>query len=213
MESLFNTVKQILHGIEDYHDSYTLNHEKSVGKMMGILSHAYGLDKKTCLDIEQAGELHDIGKLGMPSQILDKPGSLTAFERDVIKMHPLIGKKMLENIEHPLINLAKEINTSHHEAFDGSGYPYGQKKNNIPLAARICSICDVYDAIRAHRPYHSCIAEHKTAVKKILNKGSDGLFYKFDPELLEVFAEIHEKFDLIFCNTYLSSGLSNVKKP
>lgn len=116
----------------------------------------------------------------------------------MIEIHPIIGKSILEKVDHPLAKLAASINISHHENFDGTGYPFKLKGENIPIEGRICSICDVYDAIRSHRPYHDEISTHKSIVEKMLSKKSDGLFYKFDPEILNIFSKITDQFDEIF---------------
>ncbi|HAU1037917.1 TPA: HD domain-containing protein [Legionella pneumophila] len=200
MVKLFDALRTMLHGIEHYHDSSIISHEENTGKMMNCLASALGYNKKYCLDLEQTGNIHDIGKLALPSQILEKPSKLNGFEREILEMHPTIGSKMLDKIDHPLAKLAASINLHHHEAYDGTGYPHGIKKDQIPIEARICSLCDVYDAIRAHRPYHEGIATHKTVVLQILSKKTNGLFHKFDPSILEVFAEMHEEFDSIFCS-------------
>lgn len=197
---LFDALSLVLHGVELYHDSYTLNHEKNVCNMMKCLGGALGYNEKHCSDLEQAGGLHDIGKLALPPQMLDKPGKFSAFERQVVEMHPLMGSKILEKVAHPLAQLAAKISLYHHEAYDGTGYPYGLKKEEIPVEARICSVCDVYEAMRAHRPYHERIESHEVITQKILNKKNDGLFHKFDPKILDAFAEIHEEFDRIFCS-------------
>ncbi len=200
MPKLFIAVQEILHGIEYYHDSYTLKHEGNVGKMMNVLASTMGYDEKFCSHFEQAGSIHDIGKLALPAQILEKPSSLNAFDREVIEMHPVIGKKMLEKIEHPLARLAAEINVSHHENYDGTGYPFKLQGELIPIEGRICSICDVYDAMRTHRPYREGAIGHQSVVREMLSKKSGGMFHKFDPNILEVFSDIHEKFDEIFCS-------------
>ena len=197
MTQLFDALRSVLHGIENYHDSYILLHEENTGKMMNCLANALGYSKKYCDELEQAGSIHDIGKLALPSEILEKPSKLNLFEREVVEMHPTIGHKILEKIDHPLAKLASSINLHHHEAYDGTGYPIGLKKDQIPIEARICSLCDVYDAIRAHRPYHEGVSNHKTVVQQILSKKTNGLFYKFDPSITSA---RHKKFRLSnFC--------------
>lgn len=205
---LFDAIKSVLHGIEHYHDSYTLMHEENTALMMKHIAQSMGYDEEYCNNLYQTGSLHDIGKLVIPPHILDKPAKLNPFEREIIEMHPEFGHKMIEKIDHPLAQLAASINLHHHENYNGSGYPKGLKKNAIPIEARICSLCDVYEAMRAHRPYHEGISSHKYIVEKILSKKSNGIFYKFDPMILEVFREVHEEFDQIFCTTLQNAGLS-----
>lgn len=198
MTDFFDSIRAVLSRIESYHDSYTMRHEENTGMMMECLAKELGHDEKYCYELRQAGSIHDIGKLALPSQILEKPGALSLFEREIIEMHPIIGGKILEKVNHPLAKLAHSINIYHHESYDGNGYPYKLKADQIPIEARICSVCDVYDAIRAHRPYHSGESSHKEVVQMILSKKSNGLFHKFDPSILDAFSVIHDKFDEIF---------------
>lgn len=188
----FETISQVFHDLEIYHDSYTKHHECRTGKLMSILGNALNLDNTFCNELEQAGSIHDIGKLTIPDKILEKPGPLSAFEHEVIKLHAEIGHKLIKKINHPLTELASIITLTHHEAYDGSGYPHGLQGEHIPLVGRICSICDVYDALRSNRPYRKP-QTHESITRMMSDTGPTGLARKFDPALLEAFLSISDQ--------------------
>jgi len=188
----FEAISNVFHDLEIYHDSFTKQHECRTGKLMSILGTALKLDKTFCNELEQAGSMHDIGKLTIPAKILEKPGPLSAFEREVIKLHAEIGHKLINKINHPLTELVSIITLTHHEAYDGSGYPYGLKGEHIPLAGRICSICDVYDALISHRPYRKS-QTHESIIQMMTDTGPTGLARKFDPAILDTFLSINEQ--------------------
>lgn len=193
----FDSVQEIIHQLEAYHDSYTKAHECMTGRLMGLLSKTIGLDSEYCLSIEKAGSIHDIGKLAVPSTVLEKPGSLSAFEREVVELHVEIGYEITKKIQHPLGELASVIALTHHEAYDGSGYPHNLKGEQIPLEGRICTICDVYDALISHRPYRD-LQSHDAVIKLIQDTGPTGLANKFDPMLLEAFVSISGQINELY---------------
>lgn len=155
--------------------------------------------------IHQYAPLHDIGKIGIPDRILLKPGKLTEAEFEVIKTHPTIGHKALKEAEkHTSLEImelgtAKRIILYHHEKWDGSGYPYGLKGEEIPIEARIMAIADVYDALRARRVYKEPMA-HLKAVGIIL----EGRSIHFDPDAVDAFIAEEAKFETI-AETYEAS--------
>src|SRR5690606_6492970 len=100
-----------------------------------------------------AAPLHDIGKLGTPDHILLKPGRLTPEEFEIMKQHTVIGERILSHSVSPILRMGAQIAISHHEKFDGSGYPYGLKGRDIPLFGRIVAVADVFDALTSERPY------------------------------------------------------------
>jgi HD-GYP domain-containing protein (c-di-GMP phosphodiesterase class II) len=147
-------------------------------------------------DLELASVLHDIGKIAIPDAILRKPGRLTEAEFTVVKEHTTIGARIIWEIQtncgeadSKTMGLAADIALSHHESWSGGGYPAGLLGKAIPLAARIVSICDVYDALRSERPYKKGWS-HEAAVEEIAVSGQ-----KFDPHLLELFLKNNEIFD------------------
>jgi len=148
------------------------------------------IDRDFIDDIAFLASMHDVGKIGTPDDILNKEGKLSDWEWTIMKEHTKNGAYLLSTYPNPM---AREIALYHHERWDGSGYPYNLEKTMIPLAARIVSVVDVYDALRMKRSYkESC--DHATAVEKVKEwSGSH-----FDPALIEVFNRISDCFDDIF---------------
>jgi putative two-component system response regulator len=149
--------------------------------------------------IYKTAPLHDIGKVGIPDRILNKPSALSAEEMEVIKSHTLIGhnalsqaEQLYENTESSFLRYAREICCSHHERWDGGGYPHGLAGEQIPLSARIMAIADVYDALISKRAYKAAYG-HNEAVGII----SEGRGSAFDPFLVDLFLEHHLEFNAI----------------
>jgi two-component system response regulator RpfG len=118
-----------------------------------LIAEHLGLSRLECEEIEYAAPLHDIGKIGVSDNILLKPGKLTAAEWEVMKTHTTMGHAILKDSDSRFIKMGAVIALNHHEKFDGSGYPSGLAGKVIPLEARIVAVADVYDALRAFRPY------------------------------------------------------------
>ncbi len=142
----------------------------------------------------KSAPLHDIGKVGIPDAILLKPGKLTDEEFDIMKHHPVIGRKALEKAEEqtgalPFLFYAKEISESHHEKWDGSGYPHGLKGDAIPLSGRLMALADVYDALTTQRVYKPAF-NHDKAKNIIL----DGKGSHFDPDIIDAFLVLEDTF-------------------
>lgn len=145
-------------------------------------------------DIRIASALHDIGKVGIPDQILLKDGKLTHEERLLIEDHPIIGGECLSSMaeslsDSQLISLARDIAFSHHERWDGTGYPFKLQADSIPLAARIVSVADVYDALTTARTYKGAMP-HGEALSIIV----EGSGTQFDPEVVDALKACHEEF-------------------
>jgi putative two-component system response regulator len=159
------------------------------------------LSRSTISMLEQAAPLHDIGKVAVPDHVLFKPGPLTKEEFEIIKDHTTFGADIIRKTEmivgdNPLLKIAEEIACSHHEKWDGSGYPNGSKGEEIPLSARLMSIADVYDALISERPYKKAFS-HEKAVDIILRGDGRTRPEEFDPMLLRCFERIHPQFDEI----------------
>lgn len=158
-----------------------------------------------CIEsIGLASSLHDIGKVGIPDRVLLKPGKLDAEERKEIEKHPQLGEKCLDAIDERLgddgfLELAREICAYHHEKWDGSGYPYGMRGEEIPVSARLVALADVYDALRSKRPYKDPMS-HVAACRII----AEGAGKHFDPAVIETFIEVHREFEAI-SDQYLSN--------
>jgi putative two-component system response regulator len=156
-----------------------------------------GLDADFQEQIFFASSMHDIGKIGIPDAILLKAGPLTEEEWQIMRTHTTLGADILTGSTSSYIVMGKEIAQSHHERWDGSGYPHGLKGNQIPLAARIMSVCDIYDALRSKRPYKKPI-EHLTALEIIITGDGRTQPSHFDPKILATFAKMSCQFAQIF---------------
>jgi putative two-component system response regulator len=149
-------------------------------------------------DIGILAAFHDVGKFGTPDSIIQKPGKLTEEEWQAMKEHPIQGAMLLAAHPNPMV---RDIARSHHERWDGSGYPYGLEKEDIPLSARIVAIADVYDALRTRRAYKEPFTEEQTCGVIISESGTH-----FDPDLIEIFKEIRTAFGEIFTTLADKSG-------
>lgn len=181
----FDTLSALTQAI-DAKDSYTRGHSERVTKYSVELAIALGLEKKAIEDIRLAGMLHDIGKIGIPETILNKPGRLTDDEFNVIKSHPELGVRILARVEflEPIIPLIRH----HHERFDGRGYPDGIDTHNIPHGARLIAIGDTYDAMTSDRPYRKAMDMETALAELIRCRGT-----QFDPDLVDVFVTMMRK--------------------
>jgi putative two-component system response regulator len=146
-------------------------------------------------DIGFLAAMHDVGKIGTPDDILNKGGPLDDWEREIMNEHTKNGAYILSTYPK---TMAREIALSHHEKWDGSGYPYGIFGEMIPLCARIVCIADVYDALRSKRSYKEAFSHEKSV--DIMKKGRET---HFDPDLLDLFLSIHEEFDSIYSNSQI----------
>ncbi len=172
----------ILHKLvaaSEFRDNETGEHIKRMSQYSVIIGRAIGLDEDQLELLEQAAPMHDVGKVGISDQILLKPGRLTAEEFATVQQHTVIGAKILSG-SHPLIEASREIALTHHEKWDGSGYPQGLSGEDIPLFGRICALADVFDALTTKRPYKEAwpLEEVLDLIKK--DAGSH-----FDPTLVD----------------------------
>jgi putative two-component system response regulator len=178
-------------------DNDTGLHIKRISHYCHALAAALGLDEDFQEQIFFASSMHDIGKIGIPDAILLKQGPLTEEEWQVMRTHTTLGADILAGSASSYIAMGKEIAISHHERWDGSGYPYGLAGEQIPLAARIMSVCDVYDALRSKRPYKKP-SEHLKALDTILIGDGRTQPSHFDPKILAVFAKMSSQFAQIY---------------
>lgn len=170
----------------EYRDDATGEHTQRVGRKSAELALALGLPPEDVEDIRRAAPLHDIGKIAMPDSILLKQGSLTDAEMETVKEHPAVGASILSGSRFPMLLMAEEIALSHHENWDGNGYPSGLSGEEIPLSARIVSIVDVFDSLSHARPYKRAWTEEE-ALDEIERLAGT----KFDPGVAEVFLRLH----------------------
>jgi putative two-component system response regulator len=137
----------------EYRDNDTGEHTLRVARYSRVIAEQLGLPPRLCRDIYLAAPLHDVGKVAIPDNILLKPGRLTDEEMAVIRTHAAIGEKILADSSCELIQLGAQIAAGHHERWDGAGYPNRLKADEIPVAARVVAVADVFDALTTRRPY------------------------------------------------------------
>lgn len=172
----------------EYRDDDTAGHIKRISHYSLAICRSLGLPASLSEMISQASPLHDVGKIGIPDKVLLKPGKLTWNEWQIMKQHTIIGANILTGSDNKLLQVAEQIALSHHEKYDGSGYPYGLSGQKIPLTSRIVALADVFDALtskRIYKPFFS-ISE---AVKII--KDSTGSH--FDPEISAAFFKVFDE--------------------
>jgi len=181
----------------EYKDEETASHIKRVALYTRELAEAMGMDREFVDSIYHSSPIHDIGKVGIPDEILLKPGNLTPEESEIMKSHTTIGAKILEGSGSGFLKMARDIALSHHERWNGTGYPHGIAGEKIPLAARIMNIVDQYDALRSRRPFKSSFSNQKAF--EILTVG-DGRTTPddFDPDVLQGFIACATKFNEIY---------------
>ena len=173
----------------EYRDDETGAHIRRIGLYSAVLAEAAGWKPEAAGIIRLAGAMHDVGKIGVPDNILLKPAKLTDEEFEVVKRHTEIGARILGGSEIPLLRMAHEIALSHHEWWDGSGYPQGLAGGAIPESARIVAIADVYDALTSHRVYRPALPEDEAIRIMSKEKGSH-----FEPRLFELFMSMLPEF-------------------
>jgi putative two-component system response regulator len=168
-----------------------------VGLYTREIAEAMGMDKGFVETIYYSSPIHDIGKVGVPDEILLKPGNLTAEEQQIMESHTTIGAKILEGSDSEFLKMARDITLSHHERWSGTGYPTGLKGEEIPLPSRIMNIVDQYDALRSRRPFKSSFSHQKTI--EIITKGDSRTSPDdFDPAVLDGFVNRAAKFNEIY---------------
>ena len=167
----------------EYRDDATQEHAWRIGRMCRLVAQEVGLDDGQAALIERAAPLHDIGKVGIRDSVLLKPAKLSAPEFEEIKAHTTIGAEILSGSSSSLLSLAEQIALSHHERWDGSGYPHGLRDDEIPLAGRIVAVADVFDALTHERPYKRAWPVDD-AVREVVGERGRA----FDPAIVDAFA-------------------------
>ncbi|MCF8050299.1 MAG: HD domain-containing protein [Desulfobacterales bacterium] len=166
----------------EYRDENTGDHIIRMARYSALIAEKYGLPEPEVEQIHMASPMHDVGKIGIPDTILLKPGKLTEEEFETIKSHTLIGAKILSGAGSKLLYLGKEIALSHHEKWNGTGYPKGLSGSRIPISGRIVAVADVFDALTSKRPYKGPMPVEKAANIIAEERGKH-----FDPKLADVF--------------------------
>ncbi|ABS60947.1 HD-GYP domain-containing protein [Fervidobacterium nodosum] len=201
LEDAYLSFARQLAVIAESYDEETGNHIERVGELSGFLAEKLGLPTELVYKIKTFAPLHDIGKILVPKELLNKPARLSDEEFALMKNHTLYGAKILGDKDY--FDVARKIALYHHEKYDGSGYPFGLKGEEIPIEARIVALVDVYDALRSQRPYKRALSHEETL--EVITKGDDRTRPEhFDPVLLRIFVENSEYIKSLWdeLNTY-----------
>ena len=183
-ESQLELIQRLAHAVE-FRDTETGEHIQRIGMLCERLALAIGWQPEQARMLRHASAMHDIGKIGIPDRVLLKPGSLDQDDWAIIHTHPTTGAEILAGSDSPLLQMAETIARTHHERWDGGGYPAGLEGDQIPEAGRICAVCDVYDALLSERTYkHAWTPEAALAE---LERGSGS---HFDPALVDAFLRL-----------------------
>jgi len=177
----------------EYHDHQTSRHTTRMAHYCVILGRAHGMKEHELTLFFHASAMHDIGKLGVSDGILHKKGRLTPDEFEEMKRHTLIGADLLYGSENELMNLAHLIALTHHEKWDGTGFPLGLKEEEIPFAGRVAALCDVFDALSSERPYKEAWSLEEARKVVVEQKG-----IHFDPYVVELFEENYAKIEDVY---------------
>ncbi|HSS41033.1 MAG TPA: HD domain-containing phosphohydrolase [Solirubrobacterales bacterium] len=173
------TVERLARAIEQ-HDAATGAHVTRMARIAAYLGELLGLGEEQVLLLRAAAPMHDVGKIATPDEILRKPGSLTPEERAEMERHTVVGHEILAGSESELLQMAARIALTHHEKFDGSGYPRGRTGEEIPIEGRIVAVADVFDALLSDRPYRAGMSVEQAAA---IIRGGRGTH--FDPEVAD----------------------------
>ena len=224
--------EQIIHCLAraaEYRDNETGEHVIRVGKVCAVIADELGFGANYCRQIELAAQLHDVGKIGIPDSVLLNPGKLNKAEFEVMKKHcslgcqimePLaendtprvsqhanVGNFIVQDVDSPMLELAAIIARTHHEKWDGSGYPAGLKGDQIPIEGRICCCADVFDALSSERPYKPKFPLQKCLEIMISERGT-----RFDPVVLDAFLNRLKEIDQIRRTYNDEDSLSRIKR-
>jgi len=180
-DSYLDTIQRLVMAAE-YRDEDTAKHIVRIGKYCQLIAQKLDYSPEDIEKLYYASALHDIGKIGIPDVILNKPGRLTPGEFDVIKSHTSIGGRILSGSRSEILKLGERIALSHHEKWNGTGYPLGLKESDIPLEGRIVAIADVFDALTSERQYKKAFSIEDSVRIITEEKGTH-----FDPRITDIF--------------------------
>lgn len=181
----------------EFRDANTGNHILRMARFSRLIAEQIGLDPELCEQIELASPMHDIGKIGIPDQVLLKQTELDSVEWETMKRHTLIGHEILSGSNSKYLKTAATIAYSHHEKYDGSGYPEGTRGDMIPIEARIVAVADVFDALMTKRPYKEKWSLQEAVQYLRNNSGSH-----FDPRCVKAFVQQLDKVKVVLQDLY-----------
>lgn len=199
METMSLQMIQTLVTTIEAKDEYTRGHSHRVAEYSALIAKELGWKQKDIFHLRNAAHLHDIGNIGIPDAILNKPARLTDEEYAVIKEHTIIGAEILKNIT--LVKHVVEVARSHHECYDGTGYPDGRKGEEIPIEARIIAVADSYDAMRSRRIYRNILKPEAIYEQFQKNRG-----VQFDPEITDTFLRLLDEGRLVIEDEYAGTN-------
>jgi len=188
LERTFVSTVEALANALEANDEYTSTHARWITDLSLRVGRELGLDERALKCLELGALLHDIGKIGIPSDVLSKPGRLTAAERQLVQTHPELGERIIAPIDR--LQVVRPIVRHCHERWDGRGYPDGLAGEAIPLESRIIFVCDAYHAMTTDRPYRRRLS-HREAVRRL----SEGAGSQFDPYVVEVALRVLEQHE------------------
>ncbi|MFP4082578.1 MAG: HD domain-containing phosphohydrolase [Candidatus Aminicenantes bacterium] len=191
LKDVMQTTVQAIASTIEKRDPYTAGHQRRVTKLACAIAEEMGLSEDQIEGLRMAGELHDIGKISVPVEILSKPGKISEEEHNVIKTHTKVGYEILKNIEFPWP--IAQIVLQHHERIDGSGYPLGLQGKQMLLEARILAVADVVEAMASHRPYHPA-----HPIEKALEEISDNKGKLYDSKVVEACLKVFKEKNFSF---------------
>ena len=199
METMSLQMIQTLVTTIEAKDEYTRGHSHRVAEYSALIAKELGWKQKDIFHLRNTAHLHDIGNIGIPDAILNKPARLTDEEYAVIKEHTIIGAEILKNIT--LVKHVVEVARSHHECYDGTGYPDGRKGEEIPIEARIIAVADSYDAMRSRRIYRNTLKPEAIYEQFQKNRG-----VQFDPEITDTFLRLLDEGRLVIEDEYAGTN-------
>ena len=186
LERTFVSTVEALANALEANDEYTSKHARWITDLALRVGRELGLEDPALKRLELGALLHDIGKIGIPSDVLSKPGRLTAVERKLVQTHPELGERIIAPIDR--LQVVRPIVRHCHERWDGRGYPDGLAGERIPLESRIIFVCDAYHAMTTDRPYRRRLS-HREAVRRL----AEGAGSQFDPHIVEVALRVLEQ--------------------
>jgi putative two-component system response regulator len=198
-EAYYDTIQRLVLAVE-YKDQFTGQHIVRMSRYSALIAEKSGLPERDVLNILYAAPMHDVGKIGIPDSIITSPNKLSADEFAVMKRHTIIGAEILDNAKSQILIIARQIAISHHEKWNGQGYPYGLKEDKIPLVGRIVGLADTFDVLTSKRSYKDPFPIEYAAdvIKKERGK-------HFDPDLVDVFMNNLDKLAKINVDAALAA--------